>query len=142
MRALFLAIALSFAGYVAWQHFFLPPLGYAITNAEDASRPLVVKIHADSCPTCVELGPTWTRLDAQAGASARLVVLDVTDETRSADTKRIARYLGLGDFLQQHMQQTGMIAVLHGATRAQIAVFQGERDVSEYLEAIAKARSG
>ncbi len=33
--------------------------------AADAAKPWVVKIHADWCPTCVRLMPTWERIEAE-----------------------------------------------------------------------------
>jgi hypothetical protein len=101
-----------------------------------------VKIHADYCQKCVSLGSTWTSLDAKLGDSARLVVLDVTNEERFEDTQRIARYLGISGFLEEHMERTGTIAVLHGESREPVATFDGERGLRPYLSALAKARRG
>jgi hypothetical protein len=140
---LLLATLVAFTGYVGWQHVYLPPVGAAVPEKrQDAARPLVVKIHDDFSSTCVELGPTWSRLGAQVGDSARLVVLDVTDPQRAAAAQRVARYLGVTDFLEQHRADTGMIAVFHGATREPVAVFHGERDVGAYVAAIEQARRG
>lgn len=140
MRAFVLTVVLAVVGFLGWSYYFQPPPGFTVSNAADAGRPLVVKIHADFCPTCIDLGPTWVALDARAAGDARMIVLDVTNEQRFAKTVRIARYMKLGDFLEQNMEATGTIAVLHGETREPVAVFRGERRLAPYLAAIERAR--
>ena len=140
MRTFALLVVLGCVGGYAWQQYYVQPPGLEVTREADASRPFVVKVHADSCAKCVNLGPTWTRLDAQVGDGARLVVLDVTNEERFGETKRIARYLGLTGFLRTNMQYTGTVAVLHGETREPVEHFDGETGLSPYLRAIERAR--
>lgn len=140
MRKLLLTAVFVAAAWYGWTLWHAPPPWFAVDNASDASRPLVVKIHADFCPTCIALDSTWSQLDARVGDGARMVVLDVTNEERFQDTVRIARYMGLGDFLEKHMEDTGTIAILHGATREPLATFHGERDLARYLSALERAR--
>lgn len=68
------------------------------------------------------------------------MVLDVTNEERFRDTVRVARYMGIGAFLERHMEETGTVAVLHGATREPVQLFRGEGDVEAYLAAIERAK--
>ncbi len=140
MRTFFLLVVLGCVGGYAWQQYYVQPPGLGVTREADASRPFVVKVHADSCAKCMSLGPTWTRLDAQVGEGARLVVLDVTNEQRFGETKRIARYLGLTGFLRANMQYTGTVAVIHGATREPVELFDGETRIGPYLLALERAR--
>lgn len=138
MRPILLLAALAGLGWYAWTQHLGPPAGFGVGNEADASRPIVVKIHADYCGTCQALSGTWSRLEAMG--DARMVVLDVTNEERFGETVRIARYMGISDFLDQNMEATGTIGVLDGSTRAPVAVFHGERNVSRYLGAIDAAR--
>lgn len=140
MRTVILLVILVVVGFVGWSAYTQPPDGFTVSNARDPQSPLVVKIHADFCPTCIDLGPTWRALETRSGSGARLVVLDVTNEERFDRTVHIARYLGLTGFLKQNMEATGTIAVLDGETREPVAVFHGERNLAAYLAAIDRAR--
>ena len=142
MRSLVLLLVLGAVGYYGYQMYYTPPAGFTVSSEADPGTPFLVKVHADSCRKCIDLGPVWTRLDSRLGDSARLVVLDVTNEERFERTKHIARYLGLTGFLKERREQTGTVAVLDGETREVVATFNGDRNVESYLAAVARARRG
>jgi thiol-disulfide isomerase/thioredoxin len=98
----------------------------------DASGPLVVKIHADWCGTCVKLNSTWEELQAQYGQSARFVVLDVTDKAGTVAASVEADRLGISEFFDANKGKTGTIAILDPETGEVYELFKGEFDPKAY----------
>jgi len=113
----------------------------AISAAADASRPFVVKVHADWCGVCTALNSTWSELGSQLGDGARLVIFDVTDRESLRTSQAEAHRLGLDAFFAEYKSRTGTIAVLRGDTRGKIEVMKGVRNVARYEAAVARARN-
>jgi thiol-disulfide isomerase/thioredoxin len=105
--------------------------GSAATPAEEAeaaeSRPLIVKIHADWCAKCRAIAPTWTRIEEELADEARVVVLEVTDEKRAAEAKRLAEELGIAEFLAAFRARTGTVAIFEPSAASPSEVFIAER---------------
>ena len=112
-----------------------------VSASEDASRPFVVKIHADWCGTCRRLDGPLESLQDREGANARYVVLNVTDREAVAASLAEAERLGIREFFERYRGGTGTVGVLHGATREPVSVLIGEMDVAAYSEALRKARA-
>jgi thiol-disulfide isomerase/thioredoxin len=112
----------------------------AVSAADDASKPFIVKIHADWCGTCTRMNPTFETLQQKYGSQTRIVVLDVTDKESLADAKAEADRLGIREFLDRNKSKTGTVGVLHGASREAVVVMKGETDVAAYEAAISAAR--
>ena len=112
-----------------------------VSASEDASRPFVVKIHADWCGTCRRLEGPLESLQDREGGNARYVVLDVTDPEAVAASLAEAERLGIRAFFERYQGGTGTVGVLHGATREPVSVLIGETDVAVYSEALRKARA-
>lgn len=110
-----------------------------VSAESDASKPFIVKIHADWCGTCQRLTPTFEALNEKLGDGARFVVFDVTDRETVAASQAEADRLGIRSFFDNHKSQTGTIAVLHGATREPVVVLGGVTDTSRYEDAVAIA---
>lgn len=111
-------------------------------GSEPADGPLVVKIHADWCGTCVRLNPVWDQLQAGYGESARFVVLDVTDKDATDASSVVAASLGITAFFDANKGRTGTIAILDPKTGEPVSVFKGETDPEAYqdpLSALLKA---
>ncbi len=73
-------------------------------------------------------------------AAALPLVLDVTDEERTAASLAAAERLGLGAFFDEYRRRTGSVGVLRGDSRETVAVLKGETDVQVYLATLAEAR--
>lgn len=110
-----------------------------ISAADDASRPFVVKIHADWCGTCTRLDPVIDALEERVGSGARIVVLDVTDREAIERSATEADRLRIRAFFEAHKSKTGTVGVLHGATRRPVRILRGEMDVAEYEAALVEA---
>jgi thiol-disulfide isomerase/thioredoxin len=108
----------------------------AATATAEPSTPLLVKVHADWCGTCTKLGPTWDSLQAEYGAGARFVVLDVTDRGASQSATEQAEQLGVGEFFSAHKSKTGTIAIFEPGSSEPVAVWKGELDAARYREVL------
>jgi thiol-disulfide isomerase/thioredoxin len=107
-----------------------------------AALPLVVKIHADWCGTCVKLNPTMAQLEEQLGGEARVVVLDVTDKDALEKSSARADALGIRAFFDEYKSKTGTVGVLRPGDPTPVAVYKGETEVAPYLAAVEKAKQG
>ena len=113
----------------------------SVVSAEaDASRPFLVKIHADWCGTCNRLEAPLSALRESHGSEIRYVTLDVTDRAATDRAGQEAERLGIKGFFDAHKGKTGTVAVIHGVTRQPVAVFKGELDGSVYEAALEAAR--
>lgn len=104
--------------------------------------PLVVKIHADWCGTCVKLNSTMAQLGEELGAKAQIVVLDVTDKDALAKSAAEAKALGISSFFDAYKSKTGTVGVLRPGDPEPVAVYKGETAIEPYVAAVAKARQG
>lgn len=136
VRTLMLAVA---AGLLVAQGALAGEM--AVSEASDASRPFVVKVHADWCGTCRALNATWDELERELGDGARLVILDVTDAASLAKAQAEARRLGIEGFFAAYKSKTGTIAVLRGDDRATVEVMKGVTDADRYAAAVSEARN-
>ena len=115
--------------------------GDGISTADDASKPFLVKIHADWCGTCTRMNPTFEVLEKKVGEEARIVVLDVTDKETVAASTAEADRLGLRTFFDQYQSKTGTVGVLRGDTRETVEIMKGVTDEARYEAALNRARA-
>ena len=116
----------------------------ALTSADDSEdacteAPMVVKIHADWCPSCKAIDSVWSQLGKDLGDRITLVEFDVTDRVAFAKSKATASTLGLKEFFAEYRSQTGTVAILDCNSLEPVAILTGERDLLKYREAIEKA---
>ena len=104
-----------------------------------SEKPYVVMIHADWCGTCRALESTWKQIRAELADEATILQFDVTDRTAFEASRAEAARLGIGEFFDEYRGRTGTIAVLDCETRKPVSVGGGERDLSTYREAVARA---
>jgi thiol-disulfide isomerase/thioredoxin len=112
---------------------------HQISAADDASKPFVVKIHADWCGTCQRLEATIEALRERTGDDVRIVVLDVTDRESLARATAEADRLRIRAFFDAYKSKTGTVGILDGVTREPVSVLKGETDVAKYEAALATA---
>lgn len=115
--------------------------GAAVSAAADASKPFLVKIHADWCGTCTRMNPTFEALEEKVGSESRIVVLDVTDKTTTAAARAEAERLGVVGFFEEYKSKTGSVGVLRGDDREVVQVIRGATDPARYVTALEQARS-
>jgi thiol-disulfide isomerase/thioredoxin len=108
-------------------------------EAACSEKPLLVKVHASWCTSCKVLAATWSRVEADLGGRATIVVFDVSDRTAYEQSQAEARRLGIDEFFREFRKQTGTIVVLDCETREPVVVLRGERDYAKYVEAVDKA---
>ncbi len=113
---------------------------HQVSAADDASKPFVVKIHADWCGTCQKLNATLEDLRQRTGDDARIVVLDVTDRESLARATAEADRLRIRAFFDAYKSKTGTVGILDGVTREPVSVLKGETDVAKYEAALATAQ--
>jgi thiol-disulfide isomerase/thioredoxin len=113
---------------------------HQVSAADDASKPFVVKIHADWCGTCQKLNATLEDLRQRTGDDARIVVLDVTDRESLARATAEADRLRIRTFFDAYKSKTGTVGILDGVTREPVSILKGETDVAKYEAALATAQ--
>src|SRR6266851_1151073 len=72
----------------------------ALAKTPKARRPTVAIIRADWCSACQKLEPTMMELKSQYGDRIDFVMLDVTDDSKAAQSAAKACKLGLGNFFE------------------------------------------
>lgn len=132
-----LGILLAGAGYVLYVTNGTPVVA-AITadEAADASRPFVIKLHAQWCPKCMVTKDVWADVERAYAGRVNLLVLDFTDDTRTEASRAEAGRLGLGTLFDDYDGVTGVVLVVDGRTREVTADIGGSRDFEEYRAAI------
>lgn len=115
-----------------------PAAGTTSEPVAEDSRPLIVKVHADWCAKCKAIAPTWTRIEEELSEDARVVVLDVTDENRAAEAKRLAGELGIAEFFAKFRAKTGTVAIFEPGASEPSKVLIAEKDFTAYQEALAE----
>jgi len=124
---------------IALLAFLALGLAAATASAEEAGKPMIVKIHADWCGTCTKLNPTMDELQTKLGSEAEIVVLDVTDKSAVEKSQARAEELGIVAFFAEYKSKTGTVGVLD-ASGKEIVVLKGETDADVYVTALAKAK--
>lgn len=114
----------------------------SVKPGELAELPMIVKIHADWCVKCQAIAETWHRIEKELAGEARIVVLDVTDETRLKATQVKARELGLEKFFAENTSRTGSVAVFETGAVNPDTVLVAETNFDVYVRALKKASAG
>jgi thiol-disulfide isomerase/thioredoxin len=132
-----LIVVVAAGGYLLYVGNAAPAVA-AVTPAQaaDASRPFVVKLHAQWCPICLITKDVWYDLAGEYEGRANLVVFDFTDEASTAASRAEAERLGLGRFFAEYAGMSGAIAVIDGGSLATRAVLGGKLPPDDYRAAI------
>ena len=110
----------------------------ALANTPKARRPTVAIIRADWCSACQKLEPTMMELKSQYGDRIDFVILDVTDDQKTAQSAARARKLGLGNFFEANKQKTSTVVVLN-ASRKIVFQTMHNYDREAYVKAFDEA---
>ncbi len=132
-----LGVLLAGVGYVLYVTNGTPVVA-AVTDDEaaDASRPFVIKLHAQWCPKCMVTKDVWADVERAYAGRVNLLVLDFTDDARTEVSRAEAQRLGLEAVFDDYDGVTGAVLVLDGRTREVTADISGSRDFEEYRVAI------
>ncbi len=106
-----------------------------------SKRPTVAIIRAEWCSACQKLEPTMMELQSQYKDRIDFVMLDVSDDEKTAQSAERARKLGLGKFFEANKQKTSTVVVLSPAHKIVFQTKQNfDRDayVQAFDEALAK----
>jgi thiol-disulfide isomerase/thioredoxin len=105
-------------------------------DATTASRPYVVKMHAQWCAICLSTKGMWSKVEQTYAGRVNLVVFDVTSDATTDVSRREARRIGLESAFDDYSGVTGIVLVLNGGTKQVTAEIDGSRDFAEYRAAI------
>ncbi|MDX1561614.1 MAG: thioredoxin domain-containing protein [Gammaproteobacteria bacterium] len=138
LRALAVALAVIVAGaavlYLTNAAPDTPPISAA--DANDPTRPYIVKLHAQWCPVCMLTKDEWAEIEEHYADRANLLVIDSTNAATSQASATEAERLGLGDLSNRYYGATGIVVVLDGRTRDVVAEIAGNRSFDDYRAAI------
>jgi thiol-disulfide isomerase/thioredoxin len=127
--------ALIAVGYTLYARNLAPAVP-AVSAAEAAGKPYVVKLHAQWCPVCMVTKGVWSEIEETYSGRVNLVVLDFTNDANSEASRAEAARLGLEEFFADYGGATGTIVVLDGRTKEVTAAINGSRDFAEYRAVI------
>ena len=110
---------------------------FSTVDVAAASRPIVVKLHAQWCVYCRVTKGAWRQAPEETyRGRVHLLVLDFTNDTTTQASRAEAARLGFETFFDEFEGVTGTIVVLDPRTKAVSAEINGSRDFSEYRDAI------
>ena len=115
------------------------PISPRLSVPDAATRPYVVKLHARWCPVCLVTKGVWSDIEKAYAGRVNLVVFDFTDDASAAASRAEAARLGLSRMLDEYNGATGLIVVLDGKTKEELASISGSLGFAVYREAIDKA---
>jgi len=116
-------------------------------NKMSSAKPTVAIIRADWCGACQKLEPTMMKLMEEYGDRLNFVVLDVSNDEKTAASAATARKLGLAKFFDANKKKTSTVAVFDANnkllsmthySRNKETAFNRETYVRAFDEAIAK----
>ena len=99
-------------------------------------KPVVVDVYATWCSACKNIAPTLTQLKQDYDGEVNFVVLDVSDQSTTAEAKTTAEQLGLSEFLEAHKSKTGTVTIIDPATGDIIAQYKNNTNMGDYTQAI------
>jgi len=89
-------------------------LTFSAVSTFAKTKPTVVIIKAEWCSACQKVDPIMMDLMKQYGDKLNFVMLDVTDETTTAQAAAKAKSLGLTSFFEANKKMTSTVAVFNG----------------------------
>ncbi len=115
---------------------------FAKSPKTGTKRPVVAIIRAEWCSACQKLEPTMMELKSQYKGRIDFVMLDVTDDEKTAQSAAVARKLGLGKFFEANKQKTSTVVVFSASHKIVFQTMQNfDRDayVKAFDDALAKS---
>ncbi len=104
-------------------------------------QPTVAIIRADWCTVCQKLEPAMTELMEQYKDRLNFVVLDVSNDAKTAESAVTARKLGIGNFFEANKKKTSTVAIFGAKNKLLFKKYHdSEREtfVRAFDDAIAK----
>jgi thiol-disulfide isomerase/thioredoxin len=95
-------------------------------------KPVVIDVFAEWCPACKNIAPTLSQLEKDYADRVHFVVLDVTDQSTTAEADAKAKQLGLSSFLAANKSQTGMLTIVDPATGNILAQHRNNPKIEDY----------
>jgi len=132
-----IAAGAGVAAYVMYLGNTAPALPtIAASDMAGASKPIVVKLHAQWCPKCMVTKGIWADIEREYTGRVHLVVMDFTNDSSTEASRKEAQRLGLDRFFGEFAGATGIVVVLHPRTKEVAAELEVSRDLPEYRAAI------
>jgi len=101
---------------------------------------VLVKYHADWCPKCRSLDPTYDQVRAdQAGKNVLFVKLDKTNKATSLQAEYLSAEVGLGQHWPNYGRRTGVMVLFDAKTGKVVEEFYAGTNAGQVNEAIAAA---
>jgi len=112
----------------------------AANEGARAPELVLVKYHADWCPKCRSLDPTFDQVEVdQATKNVLFVRLDKTNKATSLQAEYMSAELGLGKQWTKFGRRTGLIVLFNAKTGDVVKEFRAGASATEINDAIAAA---
>lgn len=99
-------------------------------------KPVVVDMFATWCSACKNIAPTLTQLKQDYEGKANFIVLDVSDQSTTAEAEAKAKQLGLSQFFAANKSQTGTVTIIDPATGNILAQYKNNTNLADYTTVI------
>ncbi len=106
----------------------------------EATRPLVVFVHAADCKVCAQVRPLIENIEKEYKDKASFVQLDVTTNQKKNEARKTAKSLGVSFFLSFYEDNFPAFGVFKVRKKCQTELY-GLHKTEEYKAAIDKALS-
>ena len=107
---------------------------FAANKGGQKAKATVVIIKADWCTDCQRLAPKMGELIKQYGERLNFVLLDVTDDAKTAASAETARKLGLTSFFEENKKKTSTVAIFGKGNKLLFKTFR-HHDEDAYVKA-------
>jgi thiol-disulfide isomerase/thioredoxin len=114
--------------------------GMGVLHAQENQNPKLyaVVFHADWCPVCKAMKPSLTQLKEDLkNKPVRFVSFDFTSDATKANTKQVARDLGLQKILAGN-NGTGFVILVNPETEMEVGRLTRRQDEKEMLATVEK----
>ncbi|EAW37925.1 thioredoxin domain-containing protein [Lyngbya sp. PCC 8106] len=102
-------------------------------------KPVVVDMFATWCSACKNIAPTLTQLKQNYEGKANFIVLDVSDQSTTAEAEAKAKQLGLSQFFAANKSKTGTVTIIDPATGNILAQHKNNPNIADYTQVLDSA---
>lgn len=83
-----------------------------IRNLKAQELPMLVMVHADWCPACRNIEPTWNFLKHKYQGKVQFILFDISTANTKKEAQETALKLGIEDWFNDNRSRTSVISLM------------------------------